>query len=896
MASNQDLDGRLRAALADRYLIEGEIGSGGMATVYLAQDLKHDRRVAVKVLKPELAAVMGTERFLAEIRTTANLTHPHILPLHDSGEANGFLFYVMPYLEGDSLRARMDREGQLPVEEAVRIAGHVADALDYAHQQGVIHRDIKPGNILFQAGDPVVTDFGIALAISAAGEGRLTETGLSLGTPFYMSPEQAAGDQTPTAASDVYSLGCVLYEMLTGDPPHTGSSAQAILGKILLGEVTRPTKLRRAIPANVEGTLLRALERLPADRFESAAGMAAALIDRAFRHGVQAGATRTTGLWNWLTVSFGVLAFFSLILAGREILAPDSLPQVLRYRLALPDTRGLSPAEIRPRISISPDASQFLYVGPGRQGFQRLWLQARDQLEAIPIPGTEGALGPFFSPDGTRIGFARLNMAGDVGSLVVVSPSGGSSILLADSAAGVDGASWGTDGFIYYDGVTGAGTTGIMRIPAAGGTPEQVTSVDRTQGETDHVWPQALPEGKGVVFTVLRGAALGEADIAVFDLATGERRVLVRGVSARYSPAGYLIFARADGVLGAIPFDAQKLETRGEAIELADGIAIRLNGAVDLALSGTGTLVYSTGDPNPETNELIWVDRAGGTERVDPEWVGYFRSVALSPDGSKLAAGLGVGGWGLEDLFIKDLRRGSISRLSLVEGVGNYRPAWTSDGQWVTFISNRTGRAAVFRRRASGVGPAELLWEGQGEITQAFLTRDGEWLVFVEDRDLFAKKLDEDSIQVVLVATPAGEFDPEVSPDGRWLAYTSDESGSEEVYVSPFPNNASGLRWQVSSGGGFSPRWAHSGEELFFKTPAGDLVAVEVNDADAFELGERELLFSVGSQWSWQTLNAYSVSPDDQRFLIIQDRGNPEGNELVVVEGLHRVLEAMSGS
>jgi len=290
VASNQETEIRLKAALADRYEIEHEIGAGGMARVFLAQDLKHDRKVAIKVLNPELAAVVGTERFLAEIKTTANLSHPHILPLHDSGEADGFLFYVMPYVEGEDLRQKLDRDGQFQVEEAVRIAGHVADALDHAHRHGVIHRDLKPANILFQDGEPVVADFGIALAVSAAGEGRLTETGLSLGTPYYMSPEQAAGDQTPTPASDVYSLGCVLYEMLTGDPPHTGSSAQAILGKILLGEVTRPTKLRRTIPANVEGALLKALERLPADRFESVAELGAALKDKTFRHGVSVGA------------------------------------------------------------------------------------------------------------------------------------------------------------------------------------------------------------------------------------------------------------------------------------------------------------------------------------------------------------------------------------------------------------------------------------------------------------------------------------------------------------------------------------------------------------------------------------------------------------------------------
>jgi len=332
---------RLAEALADRYRIEREIGSGGMATVYLAHDLKHDRNVAVKVLRPELAAVMGKERFLAEIRTTANLSHPHILPLHDSGEADGFLFYVMPFVEGESLRQKLDRDGQLPVEEAVRIAGHVADALAYAHQQGVIHRDIKPGNILFQAGDPVVTDFGIALAVTAAGGGRLTETGLSLGTPYYMSPEQATGDQAPTAASDVYSLGCVLYEMLTGDPPHTGSSAQAVLGKILLGEVTPPTKLRRTIPANVEGTLLKALERLPADRFESLGQMTAALRDKTFRHGVGVEAGALDRSWKGLAVGSSILALLALLAFVTVVLTPGPPPPPTLKQPILPPGHGV---------------------------------------------------------------------------------------------------------------------------------------------------------------------------------------------------------------------------------------------------------------------------------------------------------------------------------------------------------------------------------------------------------------------------------------------------------------------------------------------------------------------------------------------------------------------------
>jgi serine/threonine protein kinase len=270
---------RLNAALQGRYRIERQLGEGGMATVYLAEDLKHKRKVALKVLKPELAAVVGAERFLAEIETTANLQHPHILPLFDSGEADGFLFYVMPYVEGETLRERIEREHQLPVDEAVAISTKVAGALQAAHERGVIHRDIKPANILLAKGEPLLSDFGIALAVSAGGAGRLTETGLSLGTPHYMSPEQATGDASVGPATDVYALGCVLYEMLVGEPPYTGSTPQAILGKIIQAEAVSATKARRTVPANVDAAIRKALEKIPADRFAGADDFASALAD-----------------------------------------------------------------------------------------------------------------------------------------------------------------------------------------------------------------------------------------------------------------------------------------------------------------------------------------------------------------------------------------------------------------------------------------------------------------------------------------------------------------------------------------------------------------------------------------------------------------------------------------
>ena len=322
---------RLNAALEGRYRIERELGEGGMATVYLADDLRHNRPVAIKVLKPELAAVVGSERFLAEIETTANLQHPHILPLFDSGGADGFLFYVMPFVEGETLADRLGREHQLPVDDAVRIATDVAEALDYAHRKGVIHRDIKPANILLLEGKPVIADFGIALAVGAAGGGRLTETGLSLGTPHYMSPEQATGDQSVGPASDTYALGCVLYEAMAGRPPFAGGTAQAVLGQIITKVPEPVTEHRRSVPPNVAAAVARALEKVPADRFRHAADLKAALADPGFRHGAPDLQTRSEGTgWSPTTTVFAVctavLALSLLfVLLSREA-SPEAQP------------------------------------------------------------------------------------------------------------------------------------------------------------------------------------------------------------------------------------------------------------------------------------------------------------------------------------------------------------------------------------------------------------------------------------------------------------------------------------------------------------------------------------------------------------------------------------------
>lgn len=423
-----DSNPRLEAALADRYRIESKLGEGGMATVYLAQDLKHERLVALKVLKPELAAVLGGERFLTEIKTTASLQHPHILPLFESGQADSFLYYVMPYIEGESLRGRIDRERQLSVGDALRIASAVADALDYAHRHDIIHRDIKPENILLHEGNPVVADFGIALAVSAAGGGRMTETGLSLGTPHYMSPEQASAERDLSAKSDVYSLACVLYEMLAGAPPHVGPTPQSILMRILTEDPRSVTEVRKSVPPHVAAALARGLEKLPADRFETAAEFRDALADEGFTYQAKPAPAQTAQMasatagrepskgFDWrLAGALGLAAVMTVAaFSGRgtpeaAVLPPTRLPLMTGSPALLPIDR----------VIVSPDGLRFAYSG-GVGGTFSLYVRGSDAETFQQIPGTDGGAFPTFSPDGEWIAYATRS-----GEILKVSVSGG---------------------------------------------------------------------------------------------------------------------------------------------------------------------------------------------------------------------------------------------------------------------------------------------------------------------------------------------------------------------------------------------------------------------------------------------------------------------------------------
>jgi serine/threonine-protein kinase len=879
---------RLTAALADRYTIERELGAGGMATVYLAEDLKHKRKVALKVLRPELAAVLGAERFVQEITTTASLQHPHILPLFDSGTADGFLFYVMPYIEGETLRDKLDREAQLGVDEAVGIASDVADALDYAHRNGVIHRDIKPENILLHDGRPMVADFGIALAVSAAAGGRMTETGMSLGTPHYMSPEQATADKDIGARSDVYSLGSVLYEMLTGEPPHMGNTAQQIIMKIVTEEAQPVTKLRKSVPPHVAAAVSQSLEKLPADRFESANAFAEALKNPHFTT-ARAGATTAvppSGRPGKMS-ALAVLVLVATVLAvwGWFVRSPAASGEIIRVEMALGS--GLSMEMVdNHRLALSPDGRHIVFTGYDGTSAD-LWVRELGAMSAQRLPETTGGYGPFFSPDGASIGFIVDDARG--ADILVVPLAGGIVRTVVDDSASGYGAFWAEDGRIYF---SHRRTTGLASVPASGGSINEISVPRADSGPVEHNYPMVLPGARTALAQLWRGAP-GANRIGAIDIATGKVTDLVDGTYAQFMPPDRLIVGSSDGRLIAVPIDPMTGTVTGDPIPVVSAVDVETgNGTVQFAVSRSGTLVYQLADTTGRS--LTWVDRDGTVRPADTTLRAGITHLALSPDGRHLA--LAIDDPSASSIWVKQLATGTMSRLTF-EGEDSDRPVWTPDGRSVAYLGTRDGRRLGWRRRADGSGSEEPAVPGNMALNELTYHPDGTIAVVrslaVTPRTLYAAHLETDTAPQRLFEVRADHFGANLSRDGRWLAYVSEESGTREVYVRPFPSVDS-ARFSVSAGGGTEPVWGHAGTELFFRGPRGAMMVAPVGTGAAFSHREPTLLFTAPAMVPEPYHRAYDVTRDDRRFLMIQStRVRP--NTLMLVINWAAEIEQMTG-
>ena len=862
---------RLRAALVAQYRIERELGAGGMATVFQAHDLKHDRDVAIKLLHPDLAAALGGERFLTEIKTTARLQHPHILPLLDSGAADGLLYYVMPYVSGETLRARLEREKQLPIADALRIATEVADALGAAHALGIIHRDIKPENILLQGGHALVADFGIALAVHNAGSARMTQTGMSLGTPQYMSPEQAMGEKTVDARADVYALGAVTYEMLTGEPPFTGSTVQAIVAKLMTDPARPLTELRKSVPRHVEAAVLAALEKLPADRIGSAMAFAQALADptRTVASASSSARYQTKRVSTRLGRGFGVA--LNVVLAGAALflwMTRSAPPSTSRQHVLL--WRRQLPSLIRPganswgnQAAIAPDGSSIVYSDSAEGGY-RLMRKRRDAAEAAPLAGTEGGISPFFSPDGKWVGYTTLDK-----KLRKVPVAGGGSVTLAeDVSPSTKTGAWLDDGTIVYP---AEGKT-VKRIPADGG-PAVTIPFPAQLDEPHLVWP--LPRSRGFLFTACPANCFVASSVYAYDLMADSAHMLVAGAAGAWYSAvqKHLLYTSREGGLFASGFDLQRMALTSGAIPLIEDVE-----PTGFSWSASGTVLYTTSSASQARAELVWVTRDGREAPLDSTWHGGFEYPALSPDGKAVAVGVRDK---KTDLWIRhaDGTRAKVD----APGVANWRPFWLPDGRSLTFISlgkpDDPNDVVVYQVGADGSAKPGLLQKDKWGIYEAEVSRDGQWLVLRLDEEdgngsvRFRRLSGDTTLKPVLVGSGGGTSIA-LSPDGRWLAYSSVERGVEsyELNVASFPDLKSK---RLVSSGGTEARWSRDGRELYWVS-AGQLMASAVAPGPSFNPGPPRALFSVEGYRRARNRPQYDVGPDG-RFVMIKEPGGAVG-------------------
>ena len=872
------------------YEIIGAIGAGGMGEVYQAHDTKLGRDVAIKIL-PEAFAhdPERLSRFQREAKMLASLNHPNIATIHGLEHSNGTSYLVMELVSGETLAERVKRDGAVPIEEALAICKQIAEALEAAHEKGIIHRDLKPANVkVTPEGKVKVLDFGLAKAFagdvadsnpsqSPTLSMAATMHGVILGTAAYMSPEQARG-KSVNKATDIWAFGCVLYELLCGRPAFEGEDITEILAAVVKTEPDW-SRLTESTPPSIRMLLRRCLRKDRRERFQDAADVRIEIEEALTAPAVHK--VRNASIWRWAMLSGIACLLVGSIVTGIVVwkTKPDMTPQpVSRLAVELPpsDQLPLELSQVQGSrvLAISPDGSRIAFVAI-HEGKQQIYLRAMDSLESKAVPGTERAVSPFFSPDGKWLGFSV------GGKLTKVMADGGAPLVLCD-APNVTGVTWGDNDTIVF--ARQFGNFGLSKVSAAGGDQEAITTRDPIKEEESHRWPELLPGGKAVLFTQWSRDLEG-VQIVVQRLDGSERRVLVRGGSdAHYLPTGHLVYARA-GVLLAVPFDLSRLEVTGNPIPVAEGVSLSPEGVAQFGISNTGSLVYVPGGLQGAGRKLVWLDRKGVEQPLSAPPRAY-QTPRLSPDGLRLAVVIQGAN---DDIWIYDIPRQTFTRLTF-EG-RNLNPLWTPDGKRIIFRASPVGgeRLNLFWKLADGSGEAERLTVSDYSQVPSSLSPDGQVLIFNQldpttNYDLWVLPLTGDRKPRPFLQTPRNEWFSDLSPDGHWLAYASDESGQNEIYIRPFPTG--GAKWQISTEGGIRPSWTRNGELVY---PNGDkMMAVSIATQPTVSVGTPRLLF----ERHYEGALNYDVTADGQRFLMLKSsEQDQKATQIVVVQNWFEELK-----
>jgi eukaryotic-like serine/threonine-protein kinase len=869
------------------YEILAPLGAGGMGEVYRARDTRLERTVAVKVLPDHLSCdPESKQRFEREARTISSLNHPHICALYDIGKQDGIDFLVMEYLEGQTLADRLQR-GALPIEEVLEIGIEIADALDRAHRQGIVHRDLKPSNIMLTKSGAKLMDFGLARPTQAAFIGsasagaptlsnRLTVEGTIVGTFQYMAPEQLDGKEAD-ARSDIFAFGALLYEMATGRAAFTGKSKASLIAAILSSQPLAVSTLKPMTPPALDWVIRTCLAKNPDGRWQCFSDIVLELKWIATGGSQPERRVKRSRQYRVLTAlaTIAVIAITAVSYLLWMSMQPRSRG-ITRFVVQLPAGHSLVVPDLdAPALDLSPDGRYLAYTAQ-RSGQQAIYLRSIDAYEPKPVPGTENGAAPFFSPDGDWLGFIA------DGKLKKVPLRGGPPLAICDIPNSAK-ASWGRNGFIVFRPVYGAG---LSLVSANGGIPSVITKLDLSRSERAHSSPEFLPSGDAVLFTIWTGVTLERPQIAVLSLRNHQQKVLLDGAtSPHYVSTGHLVYEQG-GSLFAIPFDVSHLELSGTRVRLSSSPQVSNGPIIDaqFAVSTTGTMAYVPGPDTPPDLDrtLVWVDRKGVAVPLSDVHRPY-ASPRISPDGRRIAVSILESG--NYQIWIYDLERDTLGRLTHEKS--NAMSVWSPDGKQIAFSSNVAGPANIYTVSADSTGSPERL------TSSKFAQLPGSWsidnvLVWTEVDtttvgDLWALSPRGSAPPVSIRRTPFDEFEPTFSPDGRFLAYVSNDSGTYEVYVQTYSDRY--RRWQISTRGGYEPVWAKDGHELFYIVN-NMMMAVPVNLEAGFHPGKPQALFEVRYDPGLDGFPPYDVSADGKHFLFVKPSTHqPKVNEIDVTVG-----------